>query len=70
MKDCILFFFKVMLVLWWLILGIIITVVPFYVKNGYMAFLSLFMMTVWVSLSGTAIYWSNKGYIGKRGKDE
>jgi hypothetical protein len=56
-----------MLVIWWIILGIIITVVPFFVENGYMALFSLFMLSVWVSLSGTAIYWSNKEYIGKRG---
>lgn len=66
MKDCVLFFFKIMLVLWWIILGIILSVVPFFTKNGYIALLSLFMMTVWVSLSWTAIYWSNED-IGKRG---
>lgn len=68
MKDCVLVFFKIMLVLWWLILGITITVVAFSAKHGYMAALSLFVMTVWVSLSGTAIYWSNKDYTGKRGE--
>lgn len=67
MKDCVLFFFKVMLVLWWIIFGIILTIIPFYAKSGYMALLSLFMLSVWISLSGTAIYWSNKD-IGKRGK--
>lgn len=70
MKDCVLFFFKIMLVFWWIILGIIIAVVPFFTKNGYMALLSLFMLSVWISLSGTAIYWSNKDYIRKRGEDE
>ena len=60
MKDCVLFFFKLMAVLWWIILGITITIVAFNAKNSHTAILSLFMMTVWVSLSGTAIYWINK----------
>lgn len=70
MKDCVLFFFKIMLVIWWIILGIIIIVVAFCAKNIYIALLSLFILTVWISLSGTAVYWSNKDYIRKRGKDE
>jgi hypothetical protein len=59
-----------MLVLWWIVLGIILIIIPFFAKNAYMALLSLFMMSVWVSLSSTVIYWRNKDYIRKRGKDE
>ena len=70
MKDCVLFFFKIMLIIWWLILGIIVSAGAFFVENGYMALFFLFLLSVWVSLSGTAIYWSNKDYIGKRGDDE
>lgn len=70
MKDCVLFFFKIMWILWWIILGIVITCAVFLAKDGYNALLALFIMTIWVSLSGTAIYWSNKDYIGKRGEDE
>jgi hypothetical protein len=65
MKDCVLFFLKVMLVIWWIILGIIITAVPFCTKNTYIALLSLFMLTVWIALSCTAVYWINKDDIGK-----
>lgn len=70
MKDCVLFFFKIMLVLWWIILGIVITATTFHAKTDYMALLLLLMLTVWVSLSGTAVYLSNKDYRGKQGKDE
>ena len=70
MKDCVLFFFKAMAVTWWIVLGIIIVVIPFYVRTSYMAFLGLFVMSVWISLSFTAVYWSNKDYMGKRGKDD
>lgn len=70
MKDCVLFFFKIMLVMWWIILGITIVVITFCTKNSYIALLLLFMLTVWVSLSVTAIYWSNEDYRGKRGEDE
>lgn len=68
MKDCVLVFFKIMLVMWWIVLGIIIFVIPFYTKNSAITLLFLFVLTVWISLSGTAIYWSNKDYIRKRAK--
>ena len=51
MKDRVLGFLKIMLVLWWLILGITITAVPFCTENGYTVLLALFMLSVWVSLS-------------------
>lgn len=58
--DCILFFSKIMLIIWWIILGITITVATFLAPNLYMVLIGLFLMSIWVSLSGTAVYWSNK----------
>jgi hypothetical protein len=60
MKDCVLVFFKIMLVMWWLILGSIITVATFSAPNWYMALIGLFILSVWVSLSAAAVYWKNK----------
>ena len=59
-RDCSLFFLKIMLIMWWIILGIIIIPVTFLATNGYMALIGLFIMSIWVSISCTAVYWSNK----------
>jgi hypothetical protein len=58
-----------MLIIWWIVLGIIITTVTFLAKTWYMALIGLFIMTIWVSLSVTAVYWSNKHYEDKEVKD-
>ena len=69
-RDCGLFFLKIMLIMWWIILGIIIIPVTFLATNGYMALIGLFIMSIWVSISFTAVYWSNKHYEDKEVKDE
>lgn len=69
-RDCILFFLKIMLVIWWLVLGITITVVTSHATNGYMALIGLFLMSIWVAISGTAVYWINKYYEESEAKDE
>ena len=69
-RDCILFFSKIMLTIWWIILGITITAATFLATNWYMALIGLFIMSVWFSLSGTAVYWSNKHHEDKEVKDE
>lgn len=69
-RDCSLFFLKIMLIIWWIVLGIIITAATFIAKTWYMALIGLFIMSVWVSLSGTAVYWHNKHYEDKEVKDE
>lgn len=69
-RNCILVFLKIMFILWWLILGVTITVVTSNATNWYMALIGLFLISIWVSLSGTAIYWINKYYEEKEEKDE
>lgn len=69
-RDCGLFFLKIMLIIWWFVLGFIIIAATFLAKNWYMALIGLFIMSIWVSLSGTAVYCSNKHYEDKEVKDE
>lgn len=69
-KECILFFLKIMLIIWWLIVGVTIAVVTCSATNWYMALIGLFITSIWVSLSGTAVYWINKYYEEKEDKDE
>ena len=59
-RDCSLFFIKIMLIIWWIVLGVIITAATFLATNGYMALIGLFIMSIWVSISCTAVYWCNK----------
>lgn len=68
-KYYILFFLKIMLIIWWFIVGIIITAVTFNATNWYMALIGLFLMSIWVSIVSTAICWSNKCYEESEAKD-
>lgn len=69
-RDCILFFLKIMLIIWWLILGIILTVVTFHATKWYMALIGLFIISIWVALSGTAVHLVNNYYEESEDKDE
>ena len=69
-RDCSLFFIKIMLIIWWIVLGIIITIATSHATNWYMALIGLFLMSIWVSLSGTSVYLCNKHYEDKEVNNE
>lgn len=69
-RDCILCFLKIMLIVWWLVLGITITAVTVHATNWYMALIGLFIISIWVALSGTAVYLVNNYYEESEDKDE
>lgn len=53
-------FGKIMGIIWWIILGITITTVPFHTNSAYIAFSGIVALSIWVSVSGAYVWWTNK----------
>ena len=68
MKELLLVFGKIMGILWWIILGITITVAVFHTNNAYIAFSGLVAMSIWVSVSGTYVWWTNEKWLKDKEK--